>query len=143
MALASAATRTWMASGRPAIPWSRSIRKRSSAAAAGWATWKASWGTVRCVCAFWIWSRKNSSRRRAMATTATPISEQERVKRQRALVATIANLRIEDLHLDDESKRIFQRHADGEISFEEFRAAVSELNERRFGPISVSRNGHS
>jgi hypothetical protein len=78
-----------------------------------------------------------------MATTSTPISEQERAKRDRAFVATIANLRIEDLDLDDESKRIFQRHVDGEISDEEFRAALDELNERRFGPISVSRDGHS
>lgn len=78
-----------------------------------------------------------------MATTATPISEQERVKREQALVSTIANLRIENLHLDDESKRIFQRHVDGEISFEEFRATIDELNERRIGPVSVSRNGRS
>jgi len=78
-----------------------------------------------------------------MATTAPPISEQERLKREQALVSTIANLRIEDLHLDDESKRIFQRHVDGEISFEEFRAVIDELNERRFGPVSVSRNGRS
>ena len=78
-----------------------------------------------------------------MAATATPISEQERVERERALASTIANLRIEDLHLDDESKRIFQRHVDGEIGFEEFRAAIDELNERRFGPVSVSRHGRS
>ena len=45
-----------------------------------------------------------------MATTATPISDQEREKRKQALVSTIASLRIEDLHLDAESKRIFQRH---------------------------------
>jgi hypothetical protein len=76
-----------------------------------------------------------------MATTATPISEQERAKREQALVSTIANLRIEDLHLDDESTRIFQRHVDGEITFEEFRAAIDEWNERRFGSVSVSRNG--
>ena len=78
-----------------------------------------------------------------MATTATPISEEERVKRDRALASAIAHLRIEDLHLDDESKRIFQRHVDGEIGFEEFRAAIDELNERRFGPVSVPRNGRS
>jgi hypothetical protein len=76
-----------------------------------------------------------------MATTATPISERERVKRKQALISTIANLRIEDLHLDDESTRIFQRHVDGEIGFDEFRAAIDEWNERRFGPVSVSRNG--
>ena len=78
-----------------------------------------------------------------MAATATPISEQERVKRERALVSTIANLRIEDLHLDDESKRVFQRHVDGEFDLPEFRAAIDELNERRFRPLSVSRNGRS
>jgi hypothetical protein len=78
-----------------------------------------------------------------MATTTTQISEQERVKREQALLAMIANLRIEDLHLDDESKRIFQKHVDGEIGDEEFRAAIAELNERRFGPISVSGNGRS
>ena len=78
-----------------------------------------------------------------MATTAVPIGAQERVKRAQALVSTIANLLIEDLHLDDESKRIFQRHVDGEIGFDEFRAAVDELNERRFGPVPVSRNGRS
>ena len=78
-----------------------------------------------------------------MAAAATPISEQERVKRERALLSTIANLRIENLHLDDESQLIFQRHVDGEISFEQFRAAINELNERRFGSVSVSRNGRS
>ena len=76
-----------------------------------------------------------------MATTSTPISEQERAKREQALVATIAHLRIENLHLDDESKRIFQRHVDGEIGDEELDAALDELNERRFGPLSLSRNG--
>jgi hypothetical protein len=76
-----------------------------------------------------------------MATTSTPISEQERAKREQALVATIAHLRIENLHLDDESKRIFQRHVDGEIGDEELDAAPDELNERRFGPLSLSRNG--
>jgi len=78
-----------------------------------------------------------------MATTATPITEQERAKREQALVSAIANLRIENLHLDDESKRIFQRHADGDISFEEFRTAIDALNERRFGPVSLFRNGRS
>jgi len=78
-----------------------------------------------------------------MATISTPIGEQERAKREQALVSTIANLRIEDLHLDDESKHIFQRHVDGEISFEEFRGAIDKLNERRFGPVSVPRNGRS
>ena len=78
-----------------------------------------------------------------MSSTPTSISEQERAKRQQALITTIANLRIENLHLDEESKRIFQKHVDGEISDDEFRAALDGLNEQRFGPLSVSRNGRS
>ena len=76
-----------------------------------------------------------------METISTPINAQERAKRHEALVATIAHLRIEDLHLDSELKRIFQRHVDGEISDEELAAAMDELNEHRFGPLPVSGNG--
>ena len=77
----------------------------------------------------------------SMATTSTPISAQEHAKRQEALIATIAHLRIEDLHLDNDLNRIFQRHVDGEIGDEELAAAIDELNERRFGPLPVSGNG--
>jgi len=76
-----------------------------------------------------------------MATTSIPISAPERAKREQALVAAIAYLRIEDLHLDAELKRVFQRHVDGEIGDEELAAAIDELNERRFGPLPVSGNG--
>jgi hypothetical protein len=78
-----------------------------------------------------------------MAATLTQLGEQERTKRQQALANTVANLRIENLRLDEESKGIFQRHVDGEIDFQEFRAAIDELNERRFGSVPVSRNGRS
>jgi antitoxin VbhA-like protein len=77
----------------------------------------------------------------SMAATLTPISERERANRAEALVAAIANLRIEDLHVDDELKRMFQRHVDGEIGDEELGAAIDELNERRLGPLPRSRNG--
>jgi hypothetical protein len=76
-----------------------------------------------------------------MATTSTPISAQERAKREQALVATIAHLRIEDLHLDIELRQIFQRHVDGEIGDEELAAAIDGLNERCFGSLPVSGNG--
>ena len=33
-----------------------------------------------------------------------------------------------------------QRHVDGEIDDEEFRAAIGKLNERRFGPLALSGN---
>ena len=69
----------------------------------------------------------------SMATTSTPIGAQERAKRQQALIATIAHLRIEDLHLDNDLKRIFQRHVDGEIGDEELAAAIDELNQTTIG----------
>jgi hypothetical protein len=75
-----------------------------------------------------------------MATLPTHITEQERAERARALAATIAHLRIEDLFLDEEVKRIFKRHVNGEIGDEELAAAIDELNERRFGPLPVSQN---
>jgi len=75
-----------------------------------------------------------------MATTSTPISEQERESRRRALVAMTAHLRIEDLRLDEELKRIFDRHVDGEIGDEDLSAAIDELNEHRLGPLPVSWN---
>lgn len=78
-----------------------------------------------------------------MASTSTDVNEQERAQSEQALVETVANLRIEDLHLDDEAMCIFQRHVDGEFSSEAFRAAIDELNERRFGSVSVSRNARS
>ena len=77
----------------------------------------------------------------SVATTSTPISAQERVKRQQALNAAVAHLRIEDLHLGNDLKGVFQRHVDGEFDDEELAAAIDDLNERRFGPLPVSGNG--
>lgn len=78
-----------------------------------------------------------------MALTSTGITAQEQAIREKAYAATIANLRLEDLHLDEVASRIFRSHADGDIDDDEFSAAIGELNERRFGPLSLSRNGHS
>jgi hypothetical protein len=78
-----------------------------------------------------------------MLTTSTTISQQERAKREEALVATVSHLRIENLHLDEDLMRIFQRHVNGEISDEELRSEIDEFNERRLGPLPVSRNERS
>ncbi len=72
-----------------------------------------------------------------------PISEEEHAKRGKALREAIASLRIEGLYLDEESKRILQRHVDGEIGSEQFRAAIDELNEQRFGSLSLSGDQRS
>ena len=68
-------------------------------------------------------------------------TERERAIRQDAYRDAIANLRLEGLEIDEEAQRIFQRHVDGEITFEEFRAAIGDLNERKFRPVSLSGNG--
>jgi hypothetical protein len=69
------------------------------------------------------------------------ITEQDRASRQDAYRYAVANLRLEGLELDEDAQRIFRRHVDGEITFEEFRAAIDDLNERKFRPVSLSGNG--
>jgi len=70
-----------------------------------------------------------------MPTIVKPVSEQQRAKRHQALAGAIANLRVENLHLDEECRRIFQLHVDGEITFDEFRAAIEELTNYRLKPV--------
>jgi hypothetical protein len=67
--------------------------------------------------------------------------ERERAKREGAYRDAVTNLRLEGLEMDEEAKRVFQRHVDGEITSEEFRAAIDDLNERKFRPVSLSGNG--
>lgn len=75
-----------------------------------------------------------------MAAIVT-ITEQDRAIREEAYRHAVTNLRLEGLEMDEEAKRIFQRHVDGQISSEEFRAAIHDLNERKFRPVSLSGNG--
>lgn len=69
------------------------------------------------------------------------ITEQERAIREEAYRDAVTNLRLEGLEMDEGAKRIFQAHVDGQISSEEFRAAIDDLNERKFRPVSLSGNG--
>jgi hypothetical protein len=69
------------------------------------------------------------------------IAEQERAIREEAYRHAVMNLRLEGLEMDEEAKRIFQGHVDGQISSEDFRAAIDDLNERKFRPVSLSGNG--
>jgi hypothetical protein len=68
-------------------------------------------------------------------------TERERAIREEAYRDAITNLRLEGLEMDEEAKRIFQKHVEGEITSKEFRAAIDDLNERRFRPVSLSGNG--
>ena len=70
-------------------------------------------------------------------------AERERAIREEAYRDAVTNLRLEGLEMDEEARGIFQRHVDGEIGSEEFRAAIDDLNERKFRPVSLSGNGRS
>ena len=65
------------------------------------------------------------------------ITEQERAKREEAYRDALTNLRLEGLEMDEQAKRILQRHVNGEITSEEFRAAIDDLNERKLTRISI------
>ena len=54
-------------------------------------------------------------------------TERNRAIRKEAYRDAVTNLRLEGLEMDEEAKRIFQRHVDGEITSEEFRAAIDDL----------------
>jgi hypothetical protein len=77
-----------------------------------------------------------------MSTIISP-TDRDSAVREQAYRDAVTNLRLEGLEMDEEAKRIFQRHVDGEITFQEFRAAIDDLNERKFRPLSVSGNGRT
>ena len=68
-------------------------------------------------------------------------TELERAVREEAYRDAVTNLRLEGLEMDEDAKRIFRRHIEGEITSEEFRAAIDDLNDRKFRPLSLSGNG--
>ena len=88
--------------------------------------------------------RAMASIQKKMESTSTlaavSTSERQRAIREEAYCDAVTNLRLEGLEMDEEAKRIFQRHINGEISFEGFRAAIDDLNERKFRPASQSGN---
>ena len=69
-------------------------------------------------------------------------SKQELVKRQDAMRQAVASVRLEGLEPSDEALSIFQRYAEGELTREEMGAEIDALHDRKYGPVSVSRNGH-
>jgi hypothetical protein len=82
------------------------------------------------------WKKRDLTSMPAIVST----TERERAIREEACRDAVTNLRLEGLEMDEESTRIFQRHVDGEITSEEFRATIDNLNERKFGPAPQSGN---
>jgi hypothetical protein len=75
-----------------------------------------------------------------MAVLTHSITEAERARRTKIYQGALASVRLEGLEPDDETKALYARYMDGELTLAEVGRAINELNDRDFGPISVS--GH-
>jgi Antitoxin VbhA len=63
---------------------------------------------------------------------------EERARRVQYVENTLATLRIEGLEIDAETRAIFERYIDQEITLEELGAVIDELNNRDYGPVRLS-----
>ena len=78
-----------------------------------------------------------------MALATKPITSAERAKRTRVYEEALASMRLEGFELDERTKALYQRYIDGELTLSEVGNAIDELNNREFGPVSISRHGRS
>jgi hypothetical protein len=75
-----------------------------------------------------------------MARAIHPISAAERARRTRVYEEALASVRLEGFELDEQAKALYQRYIDGELTLAEVGSAIDELDDREFGPVSVSRH---
>ena len=74
-----------------------------------------------------------------MALAIRPITEAERARRTRVYDEALASVRLEGFELDERAKALYQRYIAGELTLAEVGSAIDELDDREFGPASVSR----
>ena len=75
-----------------------------------------------------------------MALAIHPIMAAERARRIRVYEEAVASIRLEGFELDEEVKALYQRYIDGEVTLAEVGRAIDELDDREFGPVSLSRH---
>ncbi len=75
-----------------------------------------------------------------MALAIHRITATERARRKRVYEEALASVRLEGLVLDDKAKALYQRYIDGELTLVEVGSAIDELDNREFGPVSLSRH---
>jgi hypothetical protein len=75
-----------------------------------------------------------------MARAIQPITAVERARRTRVYEEALASVRLEGFELDEQAKALYQRYIDGELTLAEVGSAIDELDDREFGPVSVSRH---
>jgi hypothetical protein len=75
-----------------------------------------------------------------MARAIQPITAVERARRTRVYEEALASVRLEGFELDEQAKALYQRYIDGELTLAEVGSAIDELDDREFGPVSVSQH---
>ena len=75
-----------------------------------------------------------------MALATNPISAAERARRTRAYEEALASVRLEAFELDEHAKGVYKRCVNGDCTLAEVGTATGELDNREFGPVSLSRH---
>jgi hypothetical protein len=74
-----------------------------------------------------------------MALAIHRITASERTRRTRIYEEALASVRLEGFELDEQTKALYQRYIDGELTLAELGSAIDELDDREFGPVPLSR----
>jgi hypothetical protein len=72
-----------------------------------------------------------------MALATHPITASERARRTRVYEEALASVRLEGFEPDDQSRALYQRYINGELTLAEVGSAIDELDDREFGPTSI------
>jgi antitoxin VbhA-like protein len=88
--------------------------------------------TAECMPA---WSRVED-----MGLATHPITAAERARRTRVYEEALASIRLEGFELDEQATALYHRYVDGDLTLAEVGSAIDELDNREFGPVSVSRH---
>jgi hypothetical protein len=75
-----------------------------------------------------------------MALATHPIATAERTRRARVYEEALASVRLEGFDLDEQVKALYRRYIDGELTLAEVGREIDELDDREFGPVSLSRH---
>jgi hypothetical protein len=87
------------------------------------------------------WKREAfQSRIKEMALATHPITTAERARRRRVYEEARASVRLEGFELDEQVEALYQRYMNGELTLAEVGSAIDELDDREFGPVSLSRH---
>jgi hypothetical protein len=78
-----------------------------------------------------------------MRVRSKPITPAERERRTRIYEEALASVRLEGFELDDETKALYQRYMDGELTLAQVGTAIDGFNDRDFGSVPLPRNKRS